>query len=147
MARARTSEEEGKRNGFPPPHSLTVAATRMNNITFRFVPPASTDWTFPAPSVAIDDNTQHEGVFCNNCGTQPIVGVRYKCGNCADYDLCARCEERMASGHAAPHTHDHVFLKLRRPLKANPTALPLVVLLYSREGGNKSAAPSAAFSF
>lgn len=35
----------------------------------------------------------------------PVVGVRYKCAVCPDYDLCENCE--------AVTTHDHPFLKIR----------------------------------
>lgn len=33
----------------------------------------------------------HVGVYCNMC-QQPIKGIRWKCMNCHDYDLCATCE-------------------------------------------------------
>ncbi|RDD45226.1 Next to BRCA1 gene 1 protein [Trichoplax sp. H2] len=54
----------------------------------------------------------HDKVFCDVCN-QTIVGIRYKCGNCADYDLCEQCE-------SIPNIHDntHVFLKLRKPVVA-----------------------------
>ncbi|XP_064597849.1 next to BRCA1 gene 1 protein-like [Liolophura sinensis] len=51
----------------------------------------------------------HDGIICDNCN-QTIVGVRYKCGNCADYDLCEACETQDGI-----HTPEHVFIKLRRP--------------------------------
>ena len=35
----------------------------------------------------------------------PVVGIRYKCAVCPDYDLCENCE--------AVTTHDHPFLKIR----------------------------------
>ncbi|UKZ75322.1 hypothetical protein TrVFT333_003003 [Trichoderma virens FT-333] len=30
----------------------------------------------------------HRGCQCNSCGMVPIRGVRYRCANCADFDLC-----------------------------------------------------------
>ncbi|KAG5180756.1 hypothetical protein JKP88DRAFT_322886 [Tribonema minus] len=33
----------------------------------------------------------HLGIRCDNCGTLPITGIRYKSLARADYDLCARC--------------------------------------------------------
>ena len=30
----------------------------------------------------------HEGYYCDRCHMYPIVGIRYTCANCANYDLC-----------------------------------------------------------
>ena len=35
----------------------------------------------------------HRRVECDSCGCEPIVGVRYKCTNKADYDICSLCYE------------------------------------------------------
>eukprot|EP00743_Colponemidia_sp_Colp-15_P001546 GILK01001688.1.p1 GENE.GILK01001688.1~~GILK01001688.1.p1 ORF type:complete len:665 (+),score=86.75 GILK01001688.1:126-2120(+) len=51
----------------------------------------------------------HNKVTCDGCGMLPIVGIRYKCAVCADYDLCEECEEKQV------HDYIHPFLKLRRP--------------------------------
>ena len=48
----------------------------------------------------------HFGVACNGCGVSPILGCRYKCSVCDDYDLCEECEKKMAEEHG------HNFLKL-----------------------------------
>ncbi|KAF9918482.1 hypothetical protein FBU30_000171 [Linnemannia zychae] len=44
----------------------------------------------------------HEGIQCDIC-LNTIVGVRHKCMNCGDYDLCQKCialaPERHISGH------------------------------------------------
>ncbi|KAI9783020.1 MAG: hypothetical protein M1816_001634, partial [Peltula sp. TS41687] len=58
----------------------------------------------------------HRGVRCNSCGTLPIRGVRYRCSNCADYDLCEACECQQV------HHKTHLFYKVRipAPFLANP---------------------------
>lgn len=51
----------------------------------------------------------HRGVTCNSCGTIPIRGIRYRCANCADFDLCEHCESQ------SPHQKTHLFYKVRIP--------------------------------
>ncbi|ETN38573.1 uncharacterized protein HMPREF1541_06610 [Cyphellophora europaea CBS 101466] len=51
----------------------------------------------------------HRGVECNGCGACPILGVRYHCANCFDYDLCETCEAKEV------HIRTHVFYKVRIP--------------------------------
>ena len=51
----------------------------------------------------------HHGVRCDGCGISPIVGIRYKCQTCHNFDYCAKCEEANAL------THDHPFIKFYKP--------------------------------
>ena len=54
-------------------------------------------------------DTVHPSILCDGCNQQ-VVGVRYKCLVCADYDLCGACEGRG--------THsDHEMIRLRNPVK------------------------------
>jgi hypothetical protein len=51
----------------------------------------------------------HRACQCNSCGTVPIRGIRYRCSNCADFDLCEACEAQGL------HTKTHIFYKVRVP--------------------------------
>jgi len=67
-------------------------------------------------SIALDDlpekkpEVKHERVSCDVCNMTPIVGIRYNCSVCSDYDLCAGCEEKVG--------HNHPLLKLRTVKKS-----------------------------
>jgi len=52
----------------------------------------------------------HRGVTCDQCG-RAISGIRYKCAECHDYDLCEECERTNQ------HPAEHVTLKIRIPTK------------------------------
>jgi len=56
-----------------------------------------------------EEPVSHPGVYCDHCGMFPIIGHRFKCTICADYDLCSECEQEGV------HCHDHPMLKLRYP--------------------------------
>jgi Ca2+-binding EF-hand superfamily protein len=51
----------------------------------------------------------HRGITCNQCHAS-IRGVRYKCLNCADLDICESCELEDQ------HHPGHVFVKIRIPI-------------------------------
>ncbi|PUU82260.1 Serpin domain-containing protein [Tuber borchii] len=55
---------------------------------------------------------QHQGVICDGCD-KDLVGPRYKCVQCADYDLCAICEDELSQQKF--HDATHVFIKIRQP--------------------------------
>ena len=67
------------------------------------------------------DSYIHRNVTCNNCGIAPIRGIRYKCANCVDYDLCSACEAQDV------HIKTHLFLKIRIPFP--PLSSPRSALL------------------
>lgn len=54
-------------------------------------------------------NKIHENYKCDGCGVKPIVGVRYQCTVCDNFDYCETCEEKNGE------IHKHPFLKIRDP--------------------------------
>ena len=58
-------------------------------------------------------DTIHYGINCKNCQENPIVGYRYKCSECYDYNLCQKCEEE----NEIKEFHNHDFIKLRKAEK------------------------------
>jgi hypothetical protein len=51
----------------------------------------------------------HSNIRCDGCNQFPLVGVRFKCTVCPDYDLCASCESKNE------HPAEHALLKLKEP--------------------------------
>lgn len=42
----------------------------------------------------------HQGVTCDSCQATPVVGYRYKCQICPDFDLCQDCKlQNQHSNH------------------------------------------------
>jgi hypothetical protein len=73
---------------------------------------------------------QHVDVSCDRCGQRPVVGVRYRCSMCANYDLCESCLIRLED-HSSPtilppfHDPSHLFLRIPKP--SNTSFYPTVV--------------------
>ncbi|KAF2814776.1 uncharacterized protein BDZ99DRAFT_377553 [Mytilinidion resinicola] len=58
---------------------------------------------------ARQEGVKHRGVSCDQCDAKPIRGIRWRCANCADFDLCSDCE---ATNN---HNKTHIFYKIRIP--------------------------------
>jgi hypothetical protein len=54
--------------------------------------------------------TVHHGIKCQQCFEDPIVGYRYKCSECKEFNLCQNCEEM--NSNSGQHPHD--FIKIRK---------------------------------
>ncbi|XP_026322504.1 E3 ubiquitin-protein ligase MIB1 [Hyposmocoma kahamanoa] len=49
---------------------------------------------------------KHEGTMCDTCRQQPIFGIRWKCAECSNYDLCSVCY------HGDKHHLRHRFYRI-----------------------------------
>ncbi|KAJ7459185.1 hypothetical protein B0H11DRAFT_1737394 [Mycena galericulata] len=82
----------------------------------------------PAPPII------HRGVVCDMCDNI-VEGVRHKCLDCPDYDLCTPC---IASGSAERHNPFHEFLEIKEPGRV------IVHTVYSGDGERDTPAPASA---
>jgi len=51
----------------------------------------------------------HKGIVCDICNTKPIIGVRYKCMTCLDFDMCEFCRR-------GNHPVEHPLIALQVPV-------------------------------
>jgi E3 ubiquitin-protein ligase mind-bomb len=49
---------------------------------------------------------KHDGTMCDTCRQQPIFGIRWKCAECTNYDLCSICY------HGDRHHLRHRFYRI-----------------------------------
>ncbi|XP_047000081.1 sequestosome-1 isoform X1 [Schistocerca americana] len=98
---------------------LTLALSEMNTDVRKLyvaVKPEETlapDAEMPEMGRPIDGPAVHEGVTCDGCN-KLIVGFRYKCAVCPDFDLCSTCE-----GFGM---HDeHFMIRISKPIKWRST--------------------------
>ena len=68
----------------------------------------------------VDGKPIHHGYICDGCEKAPIVGNRYKCIVCKDFDYCEECEEKFRD------QHKHPFLKIYKP-SMDPISLKCVI--------------------
>jgi len=55
-----------------------------------------------------ESETVHRGVTCDGCGLSPIVGPRFKCTSCPNFDFCIQCR------HERSHDPAHPFEQIER---------------------------------
>jgi hypothetical protein len=52
----------------------------------------------------------HHGVTCDICNVEPIIGIRYKCMTCMDFDMCEFCRK-------GNHPKEHPLISLQKPVR------------------------------
>lgn len=85
-----------------------VGAHKLTHRMERFVEQAPYSPP-PRPSVG----AFHTLVSCDECLATPIVGIRYKCLECGDYDLCEKCVSENKS--LGPHSSTHQMVRMVVP--------------------------------
>lgn len=66
---------------------------------------------------------KHDGTMCDTCRQQPIIGIRWKCAECTNYDLCTTCY------HGDKHHLRHRFYRITTP--GSERSVPCPPPLYS----------------
>lgn len=67
----------------------------------------------------------HENVNCSECKIQPITGIRFKCIQCENFELCEFCEEIVS--------HPHALLKLKTPIQCYTNYTKIVSVFNTAE--------------
>jgi hypothetical protein len=67
-----------------------------------------------------DGKAIHFGYICDGCEKHPIIGNRFKCTVCEDFDYCEECEEKFRN------EHKHPFLKIYKPTM-DPVSIKCVI--------------------
>ena len=52
----------------------------------------------------------HKNYICDGCGMNPLVGIRYHCKKCENFDFCENCMEKKKNIHV------HEFEKFEKPV-------------------------------
>ena len=78
-------------------NDITSMKKKVENIKLR------------APAPKKSDKKIHKGCTCNGCQASPIVGNRFKCAVCSDFNYCEECEEKNKDLHL------HPFIKIYSP--------------------------------
>jgi len=62
-----------------------------------------------------ENKSVHNGIKCKRCFLEPIIGYRYKCSICKNYNLCQKCEEK----NEISEEHPHYFIKIAKEKKGS----------------------------
>lgn len=90
--------------GLRAPSQFCIA---MFGSDFKFFDPKS------ITGAKVPERMIHTEVWCDGCGQHPVVGNRYKCKSCPDFDLCESCMYKNIHNH-------HIFTLINNSIKDEP---------------------------
>merc|ERR1711892_1037254 len=111
------SDEDGDIVTIATDEELIIALTEMRGPVYKLCVNAK---SMKKPENTGNDSTEeshiHAGVTCDVCEKTPIIGSRYKCVVCPDFDLCGSCE-------AAGRHPGHNMMRISNPEMIFPQRL------------------------
>lgn len=102
------------------PSGQTASPARSDG-DVEMAPPVPGAYEIERPSTPLE-KYEHKGIWCDSC-SQKVLGVRHKCLDCYNYDLCNSCmtTKDIQSTHAdMPHTFEAIY-----PPKPKPAPAPI----------------------
>ena len=83
-------------------HKLEHALVRFDQPDVLFGVSYDEDKTNLIKLARIYKNEEHKNIYCNVCKAQPILGLRFKCDTCFNYDMCYDCyiNKRESNKHS-----------------------------------------------
>ncbi|XP_065357454.1 protein ref(2)P [Calliphora vicina] len=112
------------------PDGAPAAAATKASVTTTSTESATTNQATVPPAAGSYDFAVHEHVECDACLMAPIMGFRYKCIQCPNYDLCQNCESK--------HIHSE-HMMVRMPTNNCPNVIEAYVTgRTSRRHGKRS---------
>lgn len=90
---------------------LSKALKKMNEEMVKVVDKVIKNKEKEIKEKSVKSKVVHPGVKCDSCN-KSILGTRYKCTVCEDFDFCEECEEKNYG------SHNHLFIKIRSPQRA-----------------------------
>ena len=81
---------------------------------------AGGSWNPPSKTSQAPSQVVHEEVVCDVCRRSPIVGVRYKCSVCDNYDICSDCI--TSNPDQRGHRDTHPLTLIKQPIASSARA-------------------------
>jgi hypothetical protein len=105
------------RNGFDESNKKDSSATSSTESAIAEAPSAKTS----------KDRLVRAGIRCDHCMQDPIVGIRYRCRTCTDFDVCEKCVERNEVPVQNFHDKTHLRYRLSEPPQFPGFPYPILV--------------------
>jgi len=93
-------------------------------VNFSITGPATPGSLYPLGrqlQAAIPSEVTHTGIRCSGCRKNGIIGNRYKCLECKDFNLCSKCENAGVEPRSHSVNHNTLMIKVPRAVHVGVT--------------------------